>query len=79
MSSTKVPADVMYHVVKAVFDNFDDFKKLHSAFGIPKKEEMISDSLSASRHDGAVINYKEAGLMKYGAGRALGGRPRFFR
>lgn len=76
MSSTKVPADVMYRVVKAVFD---DYKKLHPAFGILKKEEMISDSLSAPWHDGAVINYKEAGLMKYGAGRILGGRPRFFR
>ena len=64
VSSTAVPVDVMHHVVKAVFRTFDDFRKLHPAFGNLKKEEMISDSLSAPRHDGAVKYYKEAGLMK---------------
>jgi TRAP transporter TAXI family solute receptor len=63
VSSTKVPEDVIYNVVKAVFENFDDFKKLHPAFSILKKEEMIKDGLSAPLHDGAVKYYKEAGLM----------------
>ena len=53
VSSTKTDADVVYHVVKAVFDNFDDFKKLHPAFGILNKEEMVKDGLSAPLHDGA--------------------------
>jgi TRAP transporter TAXI family solute receptor len=63
VSSTRVPADVVYQVVKAVFENFDDFKKLHPAFANLKKEEMIKDGLSAPLHDGAVKYYKEAGLM----------------
>ena len=63
VSSTAVGADTIYHVVKAVFDDFDDFKKLHPAFDDLKKEEMISDGLSAPLHDGAVRYYKEAGLM----------------
>ena len=63
VSSAKVPEDVIYHVVKAVFDNFDQFKKLHPAFEVLKKEEMIKDGLSAPLHDGAVKYYKEAGLM----------------
>jgi len=63
VSSTNVPADVVYNVVKAVFENFDDFKKLHPAFANLKKEEMIKDGLSAPLHDGAVKYYKEAGLM----------------
>jgi TRAP transporter TAXI family solute receptor len=63
VSSDKVPEDVIYHVVKAVFENFDDFKKLHPAFANLKKEEMISDGLSAPLHDGAAKYYKEAGLM----------------
>jgi TRAP transporter TAXI family solute receptor len=63
VSSTRVPADVIYQVVKAVFENFDDFKKLHPAFANLKKEEMIKDGLSAPLHDGAVKYYKEAGLM----------------
>ena len=63
VTSAKVPDDVIYNVVKAVFENFDQFKKLHPAFSVLKKEEMIKDGLSAPLHDGAVKYYKEAGLM----------------
>jgi TRAP transporter TAXI family solute receptor len=63
VSSAKVPEDVIYNVVKAVFENFDDFKKLHPAFSVLKKEEMIKDGLSAPLHKGAIKYYKEAGLM----------------
>ncbi|PLX89393.1 MAG: C4-dicarboxylate ABC transporter substrate-binding protein [Desulfuromonas sp.] len=63
VSSAKVPEDVIYNVVKAVFENFDDFKKLHPAFANLKKEEMIKDGLSAPLHAGAAKYYKEAGLM----------------
>ncbi|OKH86456.1 TAXI family TRAP transporter solute-binding subunit [Thalassospira sp. TSL5-1] len=63
VSSTNTDTDIVYNVVKAVFENFDDFKKLHPAFAVLKKEEMIKDGLSAPLHDGAVKYYKEAGLM----------------
>jgi TRAP transporter TAXI family solute receptor len=63
VTSTKTDEDIIYNVVKAVFENFDEFKKLHPAFAILKKEEMIKDGLSAPLHDGAVKYYKEAGLM----------------
>ncbi len=63
VTSAKVPENVIYNVVKAVFENFDDFKKLHPAFANLKKEEMIKDGLSAPLHDGAIKYYKEAGLL----------------
>jgi TRAP transporter TAXI family solute receptor len=63
VTSAKVPERVIYNVVKAVFENFDQFKKLHPAFSVLKKEEMIKDGLSAPLHKGAVKYYKEAGLM----------------
>ena len=63
VSSAKVPENVIYNVVKSVFENFDQFKKLHPAFKVLKKEEMIKDGLSAPLHDGAKKYYKEAGLM----------------
>jgi len=63
VSSAKVAENVIYNVVKAVFENFDQFKKLHPAFKVLKKEEMIKDGLSAPLHKGAVKYYKEAGLM----------------
>ena len=63
VSSTNTPANTVYHVVKAVFENFDSFRKLHPAFGNLQKAEMIKDGLSAPIHDGAAKYYKEAGLM----------------
>jgi TRAP transporter TAXI family solute receptor len=63
VSSTNTSAGVVYEVVKAVFENFDDFKKLHPAFRVLRKEQMVKDGLSAPLHDGAVKYYKEAGLL----------------
>ena len=64
VSSSKVPADTVYQVVKAVFDNFDEFKKLHPAFQVLKPEHMIKDGLSAPLHDGAARYYREKGWLK---------------
>ncbi|NCV12842.1 MAG: TAXI family TRAP transporter solute-binding subunit, partial [Rhodobacteraceae bacterium] len=63
ITSTDVPENVVYTVVKAVFDNFADFKKLHPAFANLNEEQMISDGLSAPLHAGAVKYYKERGWM----------------
>ncbi|MCP5075777.1 MAG: TAXI family TRAP transporter solute-binding subunit [Rhodobacteraceae bacterium] len=63
VTSADVPEDVVYIVVKAVFENFDQFKKLHPAFANLKPEEMIADGLSAPLHAGAVKYYKEQGWM----------------
>ena len=64
VSSSKVPADTVYAVVKGVFDNFDEFKKLHPALAILSPESMIKDGLSAPLHEGAVRYYKEKGWLK---------------
>ena len=63
VSSSKVSNDVVYAMVKAVFDNMDDFKKLHPAFAHLDPKEMINNGLSAPLHDGAVKYYKEKGWM----------------
>jgi len=63
VSSTRTSEKTIYIVTKAVFDNFDAFKKLHPAFSNLKESEMIKDALSAPLHDGAVKYYKERGWM----------------
>lgn len=63
VSSTDVDPDRVYAVVKAVFDNFDRFKRLHPAFANLKEEDMIKNALSAPLHEGAVRYYKERGWM----------------
>ena len=61
--SAKTPADTVYNVVKAVFENFDEFKKLHPALAHLDPKHMIKDGLSAPLHPGAVKYYKEKGWM----------------
>jgi hypothetical protein len=63
VSSTATDSDMVYEVVKAVFDNFDRFKKLHPAFEHLDPKNMIKDGLTAPLHDGAVKYYKEKGMM----------------
>ena len=63
VTSADVPEDVVYVVVKAVFENFDQFKKLHPAFANLKESEMITDGLSAPLHAGAEKYYKEKGWL----------------
>ncbi|QIM67617.1 C4-dicarboxylate ABC transporter substrate-binding protein [Mannheimia granulomatis] len=64
VTSADVDADKVYTVTKAVFDNFDRFKRLHPAFEHLKQEEMIKNALSAPLHEGAVRYYKEKGWIK---------------
>ena len=64
VASSKTPADTIYAVTKAVFDNFDEFKKLHPALAHLKPEDMVRNGLSAPLHDGAARYYKEKGWIK---------------
>ncbi|MDV5172433.1 TAXI family TRAP transporter solute-binding subunit [Photobacterium rosenbergii] len=64
VSSTDVSDDVVYAVVKSVFENFDTFKRLHPAFANLKPEDMVKEGLSVPLHPGAVKYYKEAGYLK---------------
>jgi uncharacterized protein len=63
VTSVDVDDEVVYQVVKAVFDNFDRFKRLHPAFENLSEENMIRDGLSAPLHPGAEKYYKERGWM----------------
>jgi uncharacterized protein len=63
VASAKQPDDVVYNLVKAVFDNFDEFKKLHPAFANLEPKEMLKSGISAELHPGAVKYYKEKGWM----------------
>ncbi|PMR67613.1 TAXI family TRAP transporter solute-binding subunit [Halomonas heilongjiangensis] len=64
VSSTAVDEEVIYETVKAVFENFDRFKRLHPAFANLEEESMISDGLTAPLHDGAARYYRERGWIE---------------
>jgi len=63
VTSAQVPEETVYLVVKAVFDNIDEFRKLHPALANLKPENMIKDGLSAPLHPGAEKYFREKGLL----------------
>jgi TRAP transporter TAXI family solute receptor len=63
VTSADVPDESVYTVVKAVFENFEDFKKLHPAFGHLEAKDMVKNGLSAPLHPGAEKYFKEKGLL----------------
>jgi len=64
VTSAKVSPDVVYALTKAVFDNFDEFKKLHPAFASLDPKAMASSGLSAPLHEGAARYYREKGWIQ---------------
>jgi TRAP transporter TAXI family solute receptor len=63
VTHSQVPEDVVYRLVKAVFDNFDEFKNLHPAFASLQIQEMLQGN-SAPLHPGAEKYYQERGWVK---------------
>ncbi len=63
VSSTRTDPEVVYQIVKAVFDDIERFKKMHPAFANLDTKRMITNNLSAPLHEGAARYYKEKGMM----------------
>ncbi|WP_312442752.1 MULTISPECIES: TAXI family TRAP transporter solute-binding subunit [Stutzerimonas] len=62
-TTSKTDPEVVYQLVKSVFDNLDRFKRLHPAFADLKAEDMIRVGLTAPLHEGAERYYKEKGWL----------------
>ena len=59
----KVSDEIVYNLVKSIFDNFPNFKKENPLFNNLKIQQMIKSGLSAPLHPGAIRYYKEKGWM----------------
>jgi TRAP transporter TAXI family solute receptor len=57
-----MPVDTAYAITKAVFDHFDDFRKLHPALA-PLTKEAALKAGDVPLHPGAVKYFMEVGLM----------------
>lgn len=64
VTSADLDPDIVYAITKEVFENFEEFKKLHPAYSVLTKEDMLK-GLSAPIHEGALRYYRESGLIKY--------------
>jgi len=58
----KVSDEVVYDMVKTVFERLDDLKASHAAFRILEPKQMLQ-GLSAPFHPGAIKYYVEKGWM----------------
>jgi TRAP transporter TAXI family solute receptor len=64
VTSKNLAQTIVYAITKEVFDNLDAFKKLHPAYAVLTKENMLK-GLSAPIHEGALKYYRETGLVKH--------------
>lgn len=63
VASADTSDEAVYAVVSAVFENFNDFRRLHPAFAHLKKEDMVKQALTAPMHEGAKKYFREVGLL----------------
>ncbi|WP_280547981.1 MULTISPECIES: TAXI family TRAP transporter solute-binding subunit [unclassified Halomonas] len=64
VTTAQADEEIVYQTVKAIFDNFDRFKRLHPAFENLDPEEMVTSGLSAPLHEGAARYYREQGWIE---------------
>lgn len=55
--------EVVYQLVKAVFDNFNSFRTLHPVFEILDPQRLVHEGNTAPLHPGAAKYFKEKGML----------------
>ncbi len=64
VASKDTSPKAIYHIVKEVAENFNDFKSLHPSLAALDKRELPYAGVSIPLHPGAVRYYREARLLK---------------
>jgi TRAP transporter TAXI family solute receptor len=63
ITTTRLPENVAYEITKAVFENFDDFRRLHADFATLLPDEMVPGISEMPVHAGAARYYRERGRL----------------
>ncbi len=63
VTSAKVDEEVIYQVIKSIFDNFHNFKTLHPVFSTLDPTKLVKEGNSAPLHRGARRYFEEKGLL----------------
>jgi TRAP transporter TAXI family solute receptor len=64
VATRRMPDEVAYQIVKAVFQSFDQFTAMHPAFRSLTPAQMIGPGNTAPLHEGARRYYRERGWLK---------------
>lgn len=63
VTSSEVDDRLVYEIVRAVFDNFDEFRNLHPAFTYLDPKRLPQEGNAAPMHPGAERYFKDKSLM----------------
>lgn len=63
ITSSDVPEDLAYAVVKAVAENFPVFQRMHPALSTLALKDLVPKEAVAPMHPGALKYFREAGLV----------------
>lgn len=63
VTTTGLSDALAYGITKSVFENFDDFRRLHPAFSMLSVSDMVGAGGEVPVHPGAVRYYRERGWM----------------
>jgi uncharacterized protein len=63
VTTTRLPDTVAYEITKALFDNIDDFRRLHPDFATLLPRDMVPSGLAVPVHQGAEGYYRERGWL----------------
>jgi len=64
VASSDQPDALAHGVVKAVFENFADFRRLHPALAALDRKDMLPSEAVMPIHPGALAFYREVGLAR---------------
>lgn len=64
VTTTQTHSEIIYRIVRGVFENLGELRRNHAAFANLNPRDMISAGMTAPLHDGAVRYYRERGWIK---------------
>ena len=64
ITTSRQPDALAYAAVKAIFDNFDDFRRLHPVLATVRREDLVPSDAVIPIHPGALRYYRETGLIR---------------
>jgi hypothetical protein len=63
VTSARMPEEIVRTLVKAVFENFESFKRLHPALSRLTEKDLVAYKMPAPLHPGALTYFQEKGLV----------------
>jgi uncharacterized protein len=63
ITTARLPEAVAYEITKALFENIDDFRRLHPDFATLLPRDMVPNAIGVPVHTGAARYYRDRGWL----------------